>query len=353
MNVLGVFRGFPGLGRVVSGVSILEILKDEYGFDIKAISYLQGNIYLKNNGYIVENEATELDYSSIGLVPTNRMAEYIRQTIESFSPNLVIVDGEPLMVHSLRISYPNLVIVALLNPSDIENHNNDQEAMKYFNTLYAYSDLAIVHGGRAVNSKDGYRRILSIPTIIRPEILSIKNNPQKKIYCILGGGTVNVGARFVESTLQIGSLCISVAKEFPDYMFVIVCSSNNIYKALSALNMHENVLVVDDIMSAREYYSDASLVFTRSGRNTIGEVAYLGIPTISFVSGCEYRQAEQQANIENLRADNIRCAHTTISISALVGMMRDVLGKNTFYTPKIGNELAIQALLSLLTDYNN
>ena len=27
-KVLGIFRGFPGLGRVVSGVSILETLRE-------------------------------------------------------------------------------------------------------------------------------------------------------------------------------------------------------------------------------------------------------------------------------------------------------------------------------------
>ena len=29
MNVLGIFRGFPGLGRIVAGVSIMEMLRDE------------------------------------------------------------------------------------------------------------------------------------------------------------------------------------------------------------------------------------------------------------------------------------------------------------------------------------
>ena len=28
-KILGIFRGFPGLGRVVSGVSLLETLRDE------------------------------------------------------------------------------------------------------------------------------------------------------------------------------------------------------------------------------------------------------------------------------------------------------------------------------------
>lgn len=46
-KILGIFRGFPGLGRVVSGVSLLETLRDEYGYCIDIISYLQGNRYLE------------------------------------------------------------------------------------------------------------------------------------------------------------------------------------------------------------------------------------------------------------------------------------------------------------------
>lgn len=49
-KVMGIFRGFPGLGRVVSGVTLLETLRDEYGCSIEIISYLQGNHYLELKG---------------------------------------------------------------------------------------------------------------------------------------------------------------------------------------------------------------------------------------------------------------------------------------------------------------
>jgi len=32
-RIIGIFRGFPGLGRIVAGVSILEYLRDNYGYD--------------------------------------------------------------------------------------------------------------------------------------------------------------------------------------------------------------------------------------------------------------------------------------------------------------------------------
>ena len=145
MRILGIFRGFPGLGRVVSGVSLLETLRDCYACEVKMISYLQGNRYLESRGYTDIQEAIPMDYSSIGLVPTNRMGVFIHSTIKSFSPDIVLIDGEPLIIQALRISYPNLKIVTLLNPADVDNPHNDKEAMDYFNHLYSLADLAIVH----------------------------------------------------------------------------------------------------------------------------------------------------------------------------------------------------------------
>ena len=80
-KILGILRGFPGLGRVVSGVSILETLRDSYGYDVKIISYLQGNKYLYSRDYNNLNEVTPMDYCSIGLLPTNKMGVYIHNCI--------------------------------------------------------------------------------------------------------------------------------------------------------------------------------------------------------------------------------------------------------------------------------
>ena len=140
-KILGIFRGFPGLGRVVSGVSLLETLRDEYGYCIDIISYLQGNRYLELKGYENLHEVGSMDYCSIGLLPTNVMGAHIHEKMRSFLPDIVIIDGEPLIIQALRISYPKLKIVVLLNPSDVDNEQNDQEAMRYFNAMYSLSWL--------------------------------------------------------------------------------------------------------------------------------------------------------------------------------------------------------------------
>lgn len=346
MNVLGILRGFPGLGRVVSGTAILETLRDEHNCNIEIISYLQGQNFLEKRGHVKECDVTPLDYCSIGLLPTNKMGAYIHQRIKKFHPDIVIIDGEPLILHSLRISYPNLKIVSLLNPSDVDNPQNDAEAMDFFTSMYSLSNLAIVHGLRGVET-DKYKSIISINTILRKEILNIKNIPTPNIYCVLGGGTVNVGAQFAESTIQMAKLCVEAASYLKDYTMHIVCSSDNIYKELSS-GVPTNVQLHKEIIDSEEYYSKACLVITRSGRNTLSELAYLGIPSISFVSGCSYRKAEQEQNLKSLNATNICSAEINISAKDFA----DLCIKQQSYRqecPKfiIGNFTAVSEILSL------
>ena len=231
-RILGIFRGLPGLGRVVAGVSLLETLRDDYGFDVRVISYLQGNKYLESHGYMNLPEVTPMDYCSIGLLPTNKMGVYIHDTIRSFMPDAILIDGEPLIIQSIRISHPSIKIITLLNPADVNNPYNDKEAMDYFNAMYSLSDLAIVHGLRHINSDRRYKKLISINTIIRREIMVVKNVPTNNIYCVLGGGTVNSGQLFESSTLRIGELCQKVAALLPRYTMHIICSCKNIYKAL-------------------------------------------------------------------------------------------------------------------------
>ena len=252
-KILGIFRGFPGLGRVVSGVSLLETLRDEYGYSIEIISYLQGNRYLELKGYKNLHEVVPMDYCSIGLLPTNVIGTYIHEKIRCFLPDVVIIDGEPLIIQALRISYPKLKIVALLNPADIENEQNDKDAMRYFNAMYSLSDLAIVHGLRSVSKIGSYKKIVSVNTILRKEILKVNTNRTNNIFCLLGGGTVNVGYSFSESTIQIAKLSMDASEYLKEYKMHIVCSSKNIYDALNEFKHGKNIILYDKILDIQEY----------------------------------------------------------------------------------------------------
>lgn len=344
---LGIFRGFPGLGRVVAGVSLLEILRDSYGYDIRFISYLQGNRYLESRGYTNLKEVTPMDYCSIGLLPTNKMGAYIHHTIRDFMPDVIVVDGEPLILQSIKISHANIKVVTLLNPADVDNPNNDKEAMNYFNSLYSLSDLAIVHGLKQVKKDKKYKNFISINTIIRQEIIMVKNIPTNNIYCILGGGTLNVEQQFEDSTLRIGELCQKAAALMPEYTMHIICSSQNIFKILNENNYSDNVKLHEGIISAEKYYSDTCLVITRSGRNTLSELAYLGIPAISFVSGCTYRKVEQNNNINNLKTSIIAIASLEMVPRDFAKLCLKMIGKKTDYFLQCGNDEAIKHILRI------
>lgn len=347
-KILGIFRGFPGLGRVVSGVSILETLRDRYDYDVKIISYLQGNKYLYSRGYNNLNEVTPMDYCSIGLLPTNKMGAYIHNCIREFTPDLIVVDGEPLMIKSIKISHPSIKVVALLNPADVVNPNNDKEAMDFFNEFYSLSDLAIVHGLRHIDKDSRYNKFLSINTIIRPEIIGIENVPTNNIYCVLGGGTVNMGQQFVDSTVTIGQLCQNVASLLPQYKIHIVCSSQNIFNVLNQNSSSDNVVLHEEIIPAEQYYSNARLVITRSGRNTLSELAYLGIPAISFVSGCSYRKVEQTNNINDLNIPTIVPASMDISLAAFADLCQKMTQVKRGEPMLPGNEEVFESILKII-----
>lgn len=348
-KIFGIFRGFPGLGRVVSGVSLLETLRDNYGCTVEAFSYLQGKQYLELKGYEIKHEAVSMDYCSIGLLPTNVTGSYIHERIRSFNPDIVLVDGEPLIIQSLKLSHPGIKIISLLNPADIDNPQNDQDAMTYFKYMYSLSDLSIVHGLRSLEFEDSQTKIMSVGTILRREIIDIENKPSNNIYCALGGGTVNVGYSFAESTIRIAKLCIDSAKYLNNYKMHIICSSKNIYDALIELKLGNNVILHDKILNAEDYYADAAMIITRSGRNTLSELAYLGIPSISFLSGCQYRSQEQMQNLKALNTNNIKSVEISIKpkdfAQVMSEMMKKQYKKNAF---TIGNTEAIERILNLL-----
>ena len=145
MRVLGVFRGFPGLGRVIGGVELLEALRQEYGCEVFAFTYLQGLSYVQQRGIEVLGDVPAQDVSPIGVLPTGRACAELSYWIERFQPDLVVIDGEPLILNALRIRFPQLRIVALLNPADISNPDNYPISMDYFREMYRQADCCIVH----------------------------------------------------------------------------------------------------------------------------------------------------------------------------------------------------------------
>ncbi len=93
----------------------------------------------------------------------------------------------------------------------------------------------------------------------------------------------------------------------------IVCSCNTIASILRTKSYPSRVVIHDNLLSPEEIYSNSCLIITRSGRNTLSEVAYLGIPTITFVTGDCYRIEEQRQNIQSLNCQNVIEADLTLN----------------------------------------
>jgi predicted glycosyltransferase len=302
MKIAGIFRGFPGLGRVVAGVEILEYFKINFGAIVRIFSYLQGEEYLKQKGYSIDFEVQSYDYSSIGIIPISSYGEHIINQISEFEPDIIIVDGEPLMVQSLKLTFQNTKIVSLLNPFDIENPYNQPSSSKYLRKLYSYADITIVHGLWKVQAPEGFKNFYSVNTIIRTDIISMTlSTASNKISCILGGGTVNSKNVFLQKSESIVSKCVELAEYLPDYEIHIFCGSSNIAECVNQMVRFKNVIIHSNIESSKTYYADSNLIITRAGRNTLSEILFLGIPAIVIPTGCNFRSKEQLTNIQKAK----------------------------------------------------
>lgn len=353
MRIAGILRGFPGLGRVVSGVDIITHFQEQYEAEIRIFSYLQGEEYLINKGFEANFPVKNQDYSSIGIIPVGDFGEYIISEIGKFNPDIILIDGEPLMVQSIKLVFPKTKIVVLLNPFDVVNPYNQTSSSLFFNDLYSKADLAIVHGFWKLEEPNGYKNLHSINTIIRKEVQIISPGFLKnKICCVLGGGTANSRNEFQSNTISIANLCLELADYLSDFEFHIFCSDNYIYSEVSKKNGKINTTIHANIAQSELYFKDAKLIITRAGRNMISEVLFLGIPTIAIPSGCKFRSKEQKTNariVEDLSEKRIINLEEDISINEFVSLCKKMIEKNDQKPVKWnpGNKQAIELILGL------
>jgi UDP-N-acetylglucosamine transferase subunit ALG13 len=350
MKIAGIYRGFPGLGRVVAGVEIVDYFRLHYNADVRLFSYLQGEKYLMQKGSSSPFKVSVQDYSSIGIIPISRYGEFIINQIADFCPDFIILDGEPLMTQFLKLVFPEIKLICLLNPFDVENPYNQPSSSKFLNNAYSYADLSIVHGLWRVQQNPLYHNFYSINTIVRNEVLSIKRTIfQNKISCILGGGTINANQKFIDNTVSLANKCIQMAKSMPDYEIHIYCSCDIVNSSNS--DEYSNVIIHKYIEKCEEYYSDSKLIISRAGRNTISELFCIGIPSIIIPTGDNFRSKEQIINAERAQLlcnGLIKKVTQDISISDMVLLCKNMLISKKQYQPwKSGNKEAIDLILKI------
>jgi len=360
MKVYAVLRGFPGLGRVIAGFELLRHLENHYKAIIKVSTYFQGDSYINTKGYSSSIKVDEKDVSSVGIISVSNSGEKIIEDIVSFNPDIVIIDGEPILLQNLKISYPNLQIVSLLNPFDINNTHNQKSSQDFFSYMYSYADLSIVHGLWEEKRPINFKNFLSINSIVRdsiPAILPSENS--NSIVCLLGGGSKSVNSGFTSGTIEIAKQVIDLAISNEKLDFTVYTSDviikNKITNHIKAIEFDiKNLKVVGGITDEMEIYSKARLVIARAGRNTISELLTISMPSIIIPTTANFRGSEQLTNctkIESFNFPNIK-AHNLDSGSYMLNQkMLQLLNtsfakKNEVFVP--GNKKAINALLAMM-----
>lgn len=359
MKIFGVFRGFPGLGRVVAGASILSELRRR-GHEVKAYSYLQGLPVLKNEGLdlIISEQPTTNQISAIGLSPICETAADLIRVICEQKPDLVILDGEPLLVSTLSLVYPRERLLALLNPTDLHNPSLPDSTLLFYHTHYLSAGKAIVHGldkNSVVLPKELHGcDVLCTNTILRRQIFELNSREDDKkteITVILGGGTRNASENFWNSTVEMGKHIVLASNMLPDESFTVYCNDDKIADALLKENSSKNIRIVADYASPEAIYTPAKMIICRAGRNTISEVLYLGLPTLLMPSSGDFRSAEQEANIDMVcrMCSRIRRFVSDDSVELLVKrIMNTMNSSDPGYNFVPGNQDAIEFIISTL-----
>ena len=90
------------------------------------------------------------------------------------------------------------------------------------------------------------------------------------------------------------------------------------------------------------------MVITRSGRNTLSELVYLGIPALSFVTGDNYRRVEQEQNLKSLNAKNILSVNLDTPIGEIYHKAMYLINQGVISNNfNAGNKSAIKEILAL------
>lgn len=301
MKAIGIFRGFPGLGRVVAGLEILNQLKKESNLETIVYTYLQGLELSQLYNLECNNIEDIKDVSSIGIIPVSRSGEKIIKEIENFNPDFVLIDGEPLMVSTIKLRFPTLMVIALLNPFDVENPKNQLSSQLFFNDCYSKADIAIVHGLWQVQRPKMFQnKFYSVNTFIRQEIqeLNLKTNTNR-IACVLGGGSVNSNEKFFENTILIAKRVIELAETKSNLLFDIYCGCENVFsKVRTLVNGSLNIKLYEHLHKSSEIYNSTKAVISRAGRNSISELLFLSLPSLVISTNCDIRGSEQSENLK-------------------------------------------------------
>ena len=360
MKAYVILRGFPGLGRVVGGLALVEQLKN-YAWEFKIATYGRGLAAIKERGFC-ETQVSDVErndgISSIGIIPVSRFGEAILSEIDKWKPDLIICDGEPLLLEAMAIIGLKNKVVALVNQFDLFNPRNQYSSQKYFSHLYNQSGMILLHG-LEINESMQTDKCKIMNTIIRPEVIELgnanaNNNSCKagKIVGIIGGGIYKANRDFKVSSIRIAEIFVQLARLNKGREFVLYFNDFE-HECPYELdkNIPDNISIIDRYASPNEMYSNAELVIARAGRNTISELIFLKkkamvIPTTKH----DFRSGEQEYNIfnaEKITNGNIIGLKLNCDTEEMNLILKKQLEKQAYkYTWNPGNDKAVNEILN-------
>lgn len=352
MRVAAILRGFPGLGRVIAGVELTTKLRDYFEAEVRVYTYLQGAKYADSVGLSVASPVMNEDICSIGIVPVSRSGESIIERVLAWPADLVILDGEPLLVHALGLVHKRGRMLVLLNPSDVQNSHNIPSSQAYFNDCYSRCDVAVVHGLWQVAREPAYKGFYSLPTILRTSVLDLKPSfSERRIICILGGGSVNAAREFSEATLAMGAACVGAAQILDEFVFVIYAGTQAMAQAIQDLGPSSNVEIHGEFGSPSSLYGHGRVVVARAGRNTLSEILYLGMPAAVFATNDAHRGSEQRTNLtaaKRFGGDSVVALEATGDGAVLAEAIGSLVTRNPVRTGWVPGNALLDSILSEL-----
>lgn len=312
MRTLFLVRGYPGLGRVMGSVAFDDVLRSIDTVDHASIyaSYLSGYNYLVNAGHKTVTLYPDGYYYRPNAYcnPFGQEGRILVELIESFRPELVVVDGEPFCIDWL-VDLLGLPVIVLTHPSDLYNPHSNDMAIDLFRHYYSKASAVIAHGlARLPNGLSvlGSRaqRAIETNTLVRTRlaevgeerrICGVRKNQVTHVVGVLGGGSENVVASFRTSTRSLAEWLIDTCNSEGISKLTIFCSDHEICQHLDARRNGPTALeLIPSQVDNTQVLVEADMIVGRSGRNLVSEMLALGTRSLMVTVAAErYRAGDQ------------------------------------------------------------
>lgn len=313
MNVLYVVRGYPGLGRVMGSLALDSSLRaiNPRPRASHFASYLAGLRYLRNTGHSVIDLYPSGYYQRPNAFcsPFGCEADVIAQVAGERAIDLVVIDGEPLLIDFVA-SVLKLPVWVLTHPSDLDNPHSTPAGIELFRLYYSRANRVVAHGlGRlppsrlALGGRAGMA--LEINTLVRPSIAAAGAARRRgfemppglgHVVGVMGGGSENVVPAFAERTKALARLLVTACESSGVERLTVFCANRDLAQSMKGNAPASFVEFVEEPVDNSASLIAADLVVGRSGRNLVSEILTLGVPAIIVpVPSESYRYGDQIA----------------------------------------------------------